>query len=348
LTRGDNLVTIPIPTAISGTSRSQNNNPYRSTRLTPPVNLIDTGHPLVWLRRALRTAVAPLAEPLLDPRPASRLIRSTARKQWLRLVVNLLLSFIQAGAEGATLGVVFLAVDLLSKAQSSTPLKFNWSGLHLLSFAPGLAGSLASLPLGTLFIILLSTAVLLKLVQSLAMYLASVNMGYYSARVNAEVTGLIHHQILRLTLACASRYPVGDLTYYAGAGPGAVMSQIGIASSFIVNVMMVLVYLFVLISLSPWLLAAAALMALVLLFLQRELLPRIRRRSFEAQAISLAISTKITESILGLRLLHTRGQLLMLLITVCLTRWVSWKGTLDPPQSLVPVLGRLLHSCRCS
>jgi hypothetical protein len=116
-------------------------------------------------------------------------------------------------------------------------VKFNWSGLHLLSFAPGLAGSLASLPLGTLFIILLSTAVLLKLVQSLAMYLASVNMGYYSARVNAEVTGLIHHQILRLTLACASRYPVGDLTYYAGAGPGAVMSQIGIASSFIVNVM---------------------------------------------------------------------------------------------------------------
>ncbi len=193
-------------------------------------------------------------------------------------MVNLLLSFSQAGAEGATLGVVFLAVDLLSKAQSSTPLKFNWSGLHLLSFAPGLAGSLAILPLGTLFIILLSTGVLLKLLQSIAMFLASVNMGYSSARVNAEVTGLIHHQILRLTLACASRYPVGDLTYYAGAGPGAVMSQIGIASSFIVNVMMVLVYLSVLISLSPWLLAAAALMALVLLFLQRELLPRIRRR----------------------------------------------------------------------
>ena len=115
-------------------------------------------------------------------------------------MVNLLLSFTQAGAEGTPLGVVFLAVDLLSKAQSSTPLKINWNGLHLPSFAPGLAGSLASLPLGTLFIILLSMAVLLKLLQSIAMFLASVNMGYYSARVNAEVTGLIHHQILRLTL----------------------------------------------------------------------------------------------------------------------------------------------------
>lgn len=250
-----------------------------------------------------------MAEPLLDPRPAFRLIRSTARKQWPRLLVNLLLSFIQAGAEGATLGVVFLAVDLLSKAQSSTPLKFNWSGLHLLSFVPDLAGVLESLPLGTLFSILLSTAVLLKLVQGLAMYLASVNMGYYSARVNAEVTGLIHHQILRFTLACASRYPVGNLTYYASGGPVAVMSQINIASSFIVNVMMVLVYLFVLISLSPWLLAAGALMALVLMVLQRELLPRIRQRSFDSQSIGLAINTRITENIQGLRLLHTSGQL---------------------------------------
>lgn len=42
--RRDNLVTIPTPAAISGTSRAQNNSPYRSTRLTPPFNLIDTGH----------------------------------------------------------------------------------------------------------------------------------------------------------------------------------------------------------------------------------------------------------------------------------------------------------------
>jgi len=49
LTRRDNLVTIPIATAISGNSRAQNNSPYRSTRLTPPVNLIDTGQLIVVL-----------------------------------------------------------------------------------------------------------------------------------------------------------------------------------------------------------------------------------------------------------------------------------------------------------
>jgi ATP-binding cassette subfamily B protein/subfamily B ATP-binding cassette protein MsbA len=265
--------------------------------------------PLLRLRRAIRNAVAPLADPLLDPRPASRLIRATARKQWLRLVVNLLLSLIQAGAEGATLGVVFLAVDLLSRSQSSQTLSANWSGYHLLSFVPGLTQVIAGLPIGALFIILLVLAVLFKFIQSLSMYLASVIMGYYSARVKAEVTGLIHHQILQFTLSCASRYPVGQLTYYAGVGPGAVMTQINVASSFIVNVLMVMIYLIVLISLSPWLLAAAALMALMLVLLQSELLPRIRRRAYEQQAIATAINTKMTENIQGLRLLHSSGQL---------------------------------------
>lgn len=265
---------------------------------------------MLWLRQAIRTAVAPLADPLLDPRPASQLIRTTARKQWLRLLVNLLLNLIQAGAEGATLGVVFLAVDLLSRSQStSAPLSQNWSGHHILSIVPGLPQAISGLPTSVLFIILLSTAVLLKLLQSLAMYFASVIMGYYTARVNAEVTGLIHHQILQFTLPCASRYPVGELTYYAGVGPGAVMTQINIGSSFIVNVLMVMVYLVVLLSLSPWLLAAAALMALMLVMLQRELLPRIRHRAYEQQALGTTINTKMTENIQGLRLLHSSGQL---------------------------------------
>ena len=44
MTRRDSLVTIKVPTAISGISRAQNKRFYRSTRLTPAINLIDTGH----------------------------------------------------------------------------------------------------------------------------------------------------------------------------------------------------------------------------------------------------------------------------------------------------------------
>jgi ATP-binding cassette subfamily B protein/subfamily B ATP-binding cassette protein MsbA len=265
--------------------------------------------PSGWLRRSIHTATAPLAEPLLDSRPASRLIRSTARRQWHRLILTLILSLVQAGAEGATLGVIFLAVDLLSRSHGAKADLTLWSGNQLVASIPGLSAVLSSLPIGMLFALLLSTAVLLKLAQSLAIYASSINTGYFTARVNAEVTALIHHQILRLTLSCASRYPVGDLTYYASSGPNAVMTQINTASSFIVNMMMVAVYLIVLISLSPWLLCAAALMAIALILIQRELLPRIRRRAFEGTAIAVAINTRITENIQGLRLLHSSGQL---------------------------------------
>jgi len=45
------MVTITIPTAISGISRAQNKRFYRSTRLTPPINLIDTGHKAIKYRK---------------------------------------------------------------------------------------------------------------------------------------------------------------------------------------------------------------------------------------------------------------------------------------------------------
>lgn len=43
LTRGDSLDTITIPTGISPIRRHQENHVYRSTRLAPRINLIDTG-----------------------------------------------------------------------------------------------------------------------------------------------------------------------------------------------------------------------------------------------------------------------------------------------------------------
>ncbi len=46
MTRRDNLVTIPTPPGISSIRRRRNHHPYRSTRLTPPINLIDTGQVL--------------------------------------------------------------------------------------------------------------------------------------------------------------------------------------------------------------------------------------------------------------------------------------------------------------
>jgi subfamily B ATP-binding cassette protein MsbA len=259
-------------------------------------------HPLRLLRSILRKGL----EPLRDQRPASRLIRLTARKEWRLISLNMLCNLVQAAAEGATLGVMFLAVDLLSRPEGAG---INWSSKPLLGSLPQLGELLNSLPRNQMFLILLAMAVLLKLGQSLAMYVGSVAVGYYANRTSARLTALLHSQILGFSFPCASRYRVGDLQYINGMGPGTVISEINIVSGLVMNLLMMVTYLVVLISLSPWLLVAAVAMGGVLALVQQQLLPRIRSRAVESTALGRELASRMTENIQGLRLLHTSGQL---------------------------------------
>jgi len=259
-------------------------------------------HPL----RLLRSILSKGLEPLRDQRPASRLIRLTARKEWRLISLNLLCNLLQAAAEGATLGVIFLAVDLLSKPQGSS---INWATKPLLSSLPQLGELLNSLPRNQLFLMLLGVAVLLKVGQSLAMFVGSVAVGYYANRTSARLTTLLHSHVLGFSFPCASRYRVGDLQYINGSGPGTVIKEINIVSSLALNLLMLITYLVVLINLSPWLLVAAICMAGVLTLVQQQLLPRIRARAVESTDLARELTSRMTENIQGLRLLHTSGQL---------------------------------------
>ncbi|MDM7951650.1 MAG: ABC transporter ATP-binding protein [Cyanobium sp. CZS 25K] len=244
--------------------------------------------------------------PLRDPRPASRLIRQTARKEWRVLTFSMLCNFLQAAAEGATLGVVFLAVDLLSKPVGQT---IDWTTKGFLGDLPQLIAALNALPRNELFLLLLGLAVLTKLLQSVAMYLGSLAMGYYGARTSSRLMAMIHSLILSLSFPCSSRYRVGDLLYVGGSGPGAVMTEINVISGLVLTVLMAVTYLGVLLTLSPWLLVAALIMGGILALVQQQILPRLRRYSFLGTELGRELSSRITENIQGLRLLHTSGQL---------------------------------------
>ena len=258
------------------------------------------------LLRLPRRLVRQALEPLRDQRPASRLIRRTARQEWRLIGLNMFTNLLQAAAEGATLGVMFLAVDLLSRPEGSS---INWSSKPILGSLPQLGELLNSLPRNQMFLILLAVAVLLKLGQSLAMYLGSVAVGYYANRTSARLTAMLHSQILGFSFPCSSRYRVGDLQYINGMGPNTVISEINIVSGLVMNLLMMATYLVVLISLSPWLLVAAVAMGGVLALVQQLLLPRIRSRAVESTALGRELSSRMTENIQGLRLLHTSGQL---------------------------------------
>jgi len=267
-----------------------------------PLPRYSLAHPIRLLRRLVRHALAPL----LDPRPASRLIRQTARKEWKVLSFGMLCNLLQAAAEGATLGLIFLAVDLLSKPAVQA---IDWSNMGFLGSLPHITAGMNAMPRNNLFLLLLGLSVLMKLVQSLAMYLGSLAMGYYSARTSSRLMAMIHSHILGFSFSCASRYRVGKLLYVAGAGPNAVITEINVVSSIMLTIMMMLTYLLVLLSLSPWLLVAALVMGGLISLVQQQLLPRIRNRSYIGTELQQNLSSRITENIQGLRLLHTSGEL---------------------------------------
>ena len=215
-------------------------------------------------------------------------------------------NLVQAAAEGATLGVVFLAVDLLSKQAGQT---IDWTSKGFLGSLPQLTAALNALPRNELFLMLLGLAVLLKLLQSVGMYLGSLAMGYYGARTFSRLMAMIHSLILSLSFPCSSRYRVGDLLFVGGNGPGAVMTEIKVISGLVMTVLMGVTYLVVLLTLSPWLLVAALVMGGILALVQQQILPRLRSYSFLGTELGRELSSRITENIQGLRLLHSSGQL---------------------------------------
>ena len=261
---------------------------------------------LTSLLRLPRRLVSQALEPLRDQRPASRLIRRTARQEWRLISLNMFCNLLQAAAEGATLGVMFLSVDLLSRPEGSS---INWSSNPILGALPQLGELLNALPRNQMFLMLLAVAVLLKLGQSLTMYVGEVAVGYYANRTSTRLTAMLHSQVLGFSFPCASRYRVGDLQYINSSGPTTVIGEIKMISGLVMNLLMMATYLVVLISLSPWLLVAAVAMGGVLALVQQQLLPRIRERAVEATELGRELSSRMTENIQGLRLLHTSGQL---------------------------------------
>ncbi|KEF42980.1 MAG: multidrug ABC transporter ATPase [Cyanobium sp. CACIAM 14] len=264
------------------------------------------------LHRIARRLPSGFLSPLTDQKPAARLIRHSIKKYWRLLALNLGTSLMASLSEGATLGVIFLAVSLIS-----TPEHSEWSNLAIL-------GTLRHFPLlhswitttlstqegrNTIFILLLGTAVGLQALMAATGYLNSISTAVMGARLGAEITARLNDRVLSLSFPCASRYRIGDLLNYVGSGGGTVSQEIGLTSAMVMNGLQLLIYLAILVAISPWLLLVAFGMAGVMQIVQKALLPRIRSNAHLQQAIGVELSSQQTEQIQGLRLLHSTGQL---------------------------------------
>jgi subfamily B ATP-binding cassette protein MsbA len=247
-------------------------------------------------------------QPFLSEEPAAQLIRQTARQQWRLIAVNLSSSVVEAFSEAATLGLVFLAVQVLS---APAGMSFNWATNPLVGRWPALAAWLNGVPAMTQFLCILGLALLVQALQSFTKYLNLLSVGYFAARCRAVVTAQIHTQVLSMSFPCASGYKVGDLTDYATQGPEAIRTQIEQISYLLVGLVLMATYLASMVAISPWLLVGVMLIVVLLTMLQRRLLPRIRAGSKVVTDALVAVSSRITEDFQGLRLLHSSGQLEM-------------------------------------
>lgn len=228
--------------------------------------------------------------------PAYRLIFATATKNWLLLAMNLSTNLFSALLEGSTLGIIYLAIAVLSGGEEGANSAWiNW----LLTSIP--------IPEDYLFLGLLGAAVLLQTTLALSNYANKLSTAYLSARAQPLVTGRVFEQIMSFSFACASRYKVGDLLNFTSFAAMAVNNQIGNLNYLIVSLSFTLVYSFILLRLSPYLALAAVLLALILIVVQQQLLPRLQKAAQNLMAVQVDLSKRMTENIQALRLLHTFG-----------------------------------------
>ncbi|MEB3354479.1 MAG: ABC transporter ATP-binding protein, partial [Cyanobacteriota bacterium] len=156
---------------------------------------------------------------------------------------------------------------------------------------------------------LIGVALLLQVVQALAAFVNALSTGYFAARCRVLATDTLFQRILSFSFSCASSYRVGDLNTYMTQASTSVTSQIRSFSDLFSTGLLCAAYLVVLMTISPWLLVAVALIAAMIGLVQKQLLPRILRGAARVTQDEVALNSRVTEDLQGLRLLHTSGHL---------------------------------------
>jgi subfamily B ATP-binding cassette protein MsbA len=244
-------------------------------------------------------------KPFIGNEPFVRLIRATAISEWKLLFINIGSSLAQAGFEASALGVVFLTVKILAATDSADGSIFTDTQFKYLTFLPPLLDRLSSTGV-VLFLLLI--AVSLQILQSIAKYLNLLSTGYFAARCRTLVSTRIYTKIFQLSFACASGYKVGDLIEYVNSAQDAIRTHVENSSLFFTGLIFSLMYLAVLVNISPWLLVGVALILVLIWQLQSYLLPRIASGAVTLTRAEVELNSRITESFQALRFLHTTGQ----------------------------------------
>jgi len=234
--------------------------------------------------------------------PAYRTIATTMNRNRSLVVFTFVSNLLSATLETATLGIIFLALGVLQDNQlpqlpdtikSTLPwLADRWKGENQ-----------------EVFLLLIGLAVLAQVVRSLMTYISLVSSGDLTARVQAQMTEKVFARIMSFTFSCASRYKIGDLSTYVGQAGSTVDIQMRLWSGFLTGIMMFFAYSITVLTISLPLSAVALLLFVLLIWLQRYLIPRIQSTAQstarELSQAQVEVTKDMVENIQGLRVVHT-------------------------------------------
>ncbi|MEM9219187.1 MAG: ABC transporter ATP-binding protein [Cyanobacteria bacterium P01_F01_bin.150] len=229
--------------------------------------------------------------------PAFQVVVETARKNAATIFINLSTNLLSAVLEGSTLGIIFLAISFLTEGDnfSSDSTLVLW----FLSFFP--------FPPEQVFLVLIFVSVGLQAILSVSKYINRVAAAYLSAKAQPDVTGKVFERVMSFSYGCVSHYKVGDLVFFSNDAAQAVDRQIRFINDLAISLSFALVYLVIIIRLSPLLAVAATVLSLLGIAMQYKVIPLLRKVVKQVTEVQVNSAKFITESIQALRLIHTFG-----------------------------------------
>ncbi len=257
-------------------------------------------------RKIIQTNLRDILNIFSSKEPSYNFIRQVARNNYRLISLNLLSALVQAITEGATLAVIFMAVDDLASGENKA-IKSLLS--RLLNSYPDLYENIVNIDSNYIFVSLIFIAIGLQFIQAIFKYIHSISTGYFAARCRSLVISKIHRNVLQFDFPCASNYRIGALNDFIRQGEAAIIFEIENLSQISVHFVMILIYFSVIIKLSLWLIIAVFTLLTILATVQNRLLPMLRSNSYQVSEIDAEISSTVTENFQALRLLHTTGML---------------------------------------
>jgi ATP-binding cassette subfamily B protein/subfamily B ATP-binding cassette protein MsbA len=261
--------------------------------------------------------------------PVSRLIRHTARSHKKILLLNSGAALLRSASEALLFTVIYQAVSLISGSPLPTMAQqFN-------------------LPRGSVYFILLLAVCASQLISSGSLALHSMLSGRFAARCQSEILPRIHHHFLSLSYGCASQFKIGDLARQASTAPQVINTEIQQVSFIVSEGLLALVYLIVLVQISPWLLLMAGALAFSTGYTQAWLRPRIGAASNEVELQRRKISSAIIADLQVLRLIHSIAgsaeayrsfHLQLQGLEVRVRRLINLQSLMEPIAELLPTL----------